>query len=83
MEILLRLLNALGMLAPANQIRLELLVLSRIALELDSSARRVENLRCFLPVGSSMHTRIVNASMQTKVAAGNLKMLDESRSYDR
>lgn len=75
METLMKLLRKLGLLGPLGLARLELRVLSRIARELDASARRVEELRMVLPSGPSIHTRIVNASMQTKVAAGNLRLL--------
>ena len=83
METLLRLLNMLRMLDPMGKVRFERLVLSRIARELDRSATRIEVFRLVLPGGPSIHSRVVNASMQTKVAAGNLKMLDESRSYNK
>lgn len=76
MERLLKLLNAVMTVSPVLKVKLELLVLSRIARELDSSATRIEMIRFQIPNGPSIHTRVVNASMQVKVAAGNLKVLE-------
>lgn len=75
METLLILLNALNLLDLKSRARLELLVLCRIARELDRSAVRVEELRALVASGPSIHSRIVNASMQVKVAAGGMKVL--------
>lgn len=76
MERLLRLLNATMTLGPTLKVKLELLVLSRIARELDRSASRIEVIRNSFPGGPSIHSRVVNASMQVKVAAGNLKIME-------
>jgi len=62
--------------SPQLLVKMELLVLSRIARELDNSATRIEAIRNCFPSGTSIHTRVVNASMQVKVAAGNLKIME-------
>lgn len=76
MENLLKMLYAARMLKFKSRVNLELLVLSRIARELDRSATRIEEIRNCFPQGPSIHTRVVNASMQVKVAAGNLKVME-------
>lgn len=71
------------MLTWERKARLELRDLCRIARDLDETARRLEEIREWYPQGQSIHTRVVNASMQVKVAAGALKFLTGAKNAAR
>lgn len=71
------------MLTWERKARLEHRDLSRIARELDEAAHRIEEIRQWYPQGQSIHTRVVNASMQVKVAAGALKFLTGDKNVSR
>ena len=85
METLLTLLNKLNMLNPEMRFRLELLVMTRIVRELDMVTSRIEDIRSTSSDGQgiqSIHTRLVNASMQVKVAIGNMKFIAAGKRGD-
>jgi hypothetical protein len=70
-------LDKMGLLNLETKARLELLVLRRIARDLDASAKRLEAMKAtqaLRGIDKNVHVRVLNAAVHVKTAGGNLRL---------